>query len=119
MVGTKQKQLGLNAIQLLYYQAPLSSAILLVAAPFLNDITEVIRFEYTSGLIVRKRAIKAFLSPILILLVGHYFFGFVCVFLEFEHVFGVGKEYGFDLQCDRAQQAFPSFGTQLYDFRVK
>jgi len=52
LVGTKQKQLDLSAIQLLYYQAPLSSVILTVATPFLVDISKVINFEYSSGLVV-------------------------------------------------------------------
>lgn len=52
MVGTKQKQLGLNAIQLLHHQAPVSSAILLVAAPFVHNLREVVLFPYTPGLVV-------------------------------------------------------------------
>ena len=52
MVGAKQKQLDLSAIQLLYYQAPLSSLLLLFTIPFLTDIRSVLNFPYTSELVV-------------------------------------------------------------------
>ena len=64
MIGTKQKQLNISAIQLLYYQAPVSSIILLMAIPFLTDLSKVLSFEYSPGLIVSEFLIIVFLKTI-------------------------------------------------------
>ncbi|XP_030891123.1 solute carrier family 35 member E3-like isoform X2 [Leptonychotes weddellii] len=37
-VGAKQHELQVNSMQLLYYQAPVSSAMLLVAVPFFEPV---------------------------------------------------------------------------------
>ena len=37
-VGAKQHELQVNSMQLLYYQAPMSSAMLLVAVPFFEPV---------------------------------------------------------------------------------
>ena len=39
LVGSKQKELEANSMQLLYYQAPLSSAMLLCIMPFFEPLT--------------------------------------------------------------------------------
>jgi len=39
LVGSKQKELGTNSMQLLYYQAPLSSVMLLCIIPFFEPLT--------------------------------------------------------------------------------
>ena len=38
MVGEKQSELQVSSIQLLYYQAPLSSLLLIIAIPFFDSI---------------------------------------------------------------------------------
>ncbi|KAI9204379.1 triose-phosphate transporter family-domain-containing protein [Polychytrium aggregatum] len=38
LIGTKQRELEVNSMQLLYYQAPLSALMLLLAVPFLDDM---------------------------------------------------------------------------------
>jgi solute carrier family 35 protein E3 len=52
LVSGKQKALGVNAIQLLYYQAPLSAAILMGIAPFMHSLDDVLHFPYTDGLVL-------------------------------------------------------------------
>jgi solute carrier family 35 protein E3 len=38
LVGEKQQELQVNSMQLLYYQAPLSAAILVFVIPFFEDL---------------------------------------------------------------------------------
>jgi len=52
LVNSRQKQLTVSAIQLLYHQAPTSAAILLCIAPIMYDIGDVIYFPYTDSLIL-------------------------------------------------------------------
>ncbi|KAK3730653.1 hypothetical protein QZH41_008273, partial [Actinostola sp. cb2023] len=39
LVGTKQQEFGVNSMQLLYYQAPLSACLLAVVVPFFEPVT--------------------------------------------------------------------------------
>ena len=38
LVGSKQKELQANSMQLLYYQAPMSSALLLTVIPYFEPV---------------------------------------------------------------------------------
>ena len=44
-VGTKQKDLAVNSMQLLYYQAPISAVMLVPCIPILDDMTALLNYE--------------------------------------------------------------------------
>ncbi|KAJ3114882.1 hypothetical protein HK098_007133 [Nowakowskiella sp. JEL0407] len=46
-VGTKQKELEANSMQLLYYQAPISAIMLLFIIPFVDNVTALQKYEFT------------------------------------------------------------------------
>eukprot|EP00742_Colponemidia_sp_Colp-10_P003811 GILJ01004061.1.p1 GENE.GILJ01004061.1~~GILJ01004061.1.p1 ORF type:complete len:320 (-),score=44.79 GILJ01004061.1:148-1086(-) len=46
-VGTKQKELGVNSMQLLFYQAPISAILLIFCIPFFDNVSNLLAFEYT------------------------------------------------------------------------
>jgi solute carrier family 35 protein E3 len=48
-VGTGQKDLGVNSMQLLYYQAPISAVILLFTVPFVDDMGALMEYEWTTS----------------------------------------------------------------------
>eukprot|EP00127_Corallochytrium_limacisporum_P005307 Clim_evm38s202 gene=Clim_evmTU38s202 len=51
-VGTKQKDLDMTSMQLLYYQAPISALMLVVAAPFFDQILGpegLLNYQFTTG----------------------------------------------------------------------
>ncbi|TPX32784.1 hypothetical protein SmJEL517_g04179 [Synchytrium microbalum] len=70
-VGTKQKDLGVNSMQLLYYQAPLSAILLVPVVPILDDVGALFAYEWSVGAIVSIMisAIFAFFVNISIFLV--------------------------------------------------
>jgi solute carrier family 35 protein E3 len=45
-IGTTQKDLGLDSMQLLYYQAPISGLLLLPLIPILDDFPKFLSFEW-------------------------------------------------------------------------
>lgn len=48
-VQTGQKDLQVNSMQLLYYQAPISALILLVCVPFMDDMELLWNYEWTAS----------------------------------------------------------------------
>lgn len=44
---TKQQELGVSAMQLLSYQAPVSAVMLLFTLPLFDNVTEVVKYKYT------------------------------------------------------------------------
>lgn len=50
-VGTKQKELQCDAMQLLYFQAPISAVTLLFAVPFFDDMTALRAYEWNASAI--------------------------------------------------------------------
>ncbi|KAJ3072805.1 hypothetical protein HK102_006161 [Quaeritorhiza haematococci] len=96
-VGTKQKELNANSMQLLYYQAPLSAFLLLFLIPILDDTSALFAYPYNSEalLSIFSSALLAFFvnisiflvigktSPVTYNMVGHFklcvivFLGFV------------------------------------------
>ncbi|KAI8929578.1 triose-phosphate transporter family-domain-containing protein [Entophlyctis helioformis] len=50
-VGTRQKELGVDSFQLLYYQAPISAMMLLFLVPVLDDMGKLSKFEWTASAI--------------------------------------------------------------------
>eukprot|EP00823_Brevimastigomonas_motovehiculus_P002514 TRINITY_DN1530_c0_g1_i1.p1 TRINITY_DN1530_c0_g1~~TRINITY_DN1530_c0_g1_i1.p1 ORF type:complete len:371 (-),score=93.29 TRINITY_DN1530_c0_g1_i1:50-1162(-) len=77
-VKVKQKQLGLNSYQLLYYQAPLSAGIVLLFVPFFDNVFDIgkglLYYQYTSGAIfyILLTALLAFCVNLSIYLVIGY-----------------------------------------------
>jgi len=51
-VGEFQKSLNTSSMQLLYYQAPLSAAMLLFIVPFFDDVNEIIAFEWDPNTVI-------------------------------------------------------------------
>jgi solute carrier family 35 protein E3 len=47
-VGTKQKELGVNSMQLLYYQSFISMVILTVAVPLIDDAVALYNYQFTT-----------------------------------------------------------------------
>ncbi|XP_065066747.1 solute carrier family 35 member E3-like [Rhopilema esculentum] len=86
-VGTKQQEFGVNSMQLLNYQAPLSAVILLVMIPFFEPVTgkggvlshwpaEVVGLVFLSGVIAFSVNLTIFwiignTSPVTYNMVGH------------------------------------------------
>jgi solute carrier family 35 protein E3 len=60
-VGTKQKELGLDSMQLLFNQAPISAVMLLFLIPVFEDPREILSYPYDTQSVVRVPAIS--LSP--------------------------------------------------------
>jgi solute carrier family 35 protein E3 len=48
-VGTKQKELGVNSMQLLYYQSFISMLILTVCIPLIDNARELIKYQHTTS----------------------------------------------------------------------
>ena len=48
-VQTGQKDLGVNSMQLLYYQAPISAVLLLFTVPVLDDMSKLFQYEWTAS----------------------------------------------------------------------
>lgn len=72
-VGTEQKELEANALQLLYYQAPVSALMLVPAIPLLDDVRALARFEFTSdtlGLIALSCSVALFVNLSTFLVIG-------------------------------------------------
>ncbi|KAJ1630745.1 triose-phosphate transporter family-domain-containing protein [Pavlovales sp. CCMP2436] len=72
-VGTEQKELEANALQLLYYQAPVSALMLLPVIPLLDDVPGLLAFEYTSstlGFVVASCSIALFVNLSTFLVIG-------------------------------------------------
>ena len=61
-VQTGQKDLQVNSMQLLYYQAPISALILLVCVPFMDDMETLWKFDWTASAVtgIVSSAILAF-----------------------------------------------------------
>jgi solute carrier family 35 protein E3 len=51
LVGTKQKELQCDAMQLLYFQAPISAVVLIFAAPFFDDMSALRAYEWNAAAI--------------------------------------------------------------------
>lgn len=60
-VGTKQKELQCDAMQLLYFQAPISAVALIFAVPFFDDLAALRAYEWNSEAI-RDIVISALLA---------------------------------------------------------
>ncbi|KAI9030520.1 triose-phosphate transporter family-domain-containing protein [Hyaloraphidium curvatum] len=85
-VGTKQKELQCDALQLLYYQAPISAATLIFAVPFFDDMEALRNYEWNAQAIqdIVLSALLAFgvnisiygiigrTSPVTYNVVGHF-----------------------------------------------
>eukprot|EP00128_Syssomonas_multiformis_P018594 Colp12_sorted_trinity150504_noHs@7620 len=85
-VGQRQKDLGLNSMQLLYYQAPLSAAMLIFVIPVLDDYKALLNYSYTplsagtilfSGVVAFMVNLSIFLvigktSPVTYNVLGHF-----------------------------------------------
>ncbi len=52
-VGTKQKELGLDSMQLLFNQAPISAIMLLFLIPVFEDPSEILSYPYDTQSVVR------------------------------------------------------------------
>ncbi|TPX33958.1 hypothetical protein SeMB42_g07400 [Synchytrium endobioticum] len=50
-VGTKQKDLGVNSMQLLYYQAPISALMLVPCIPILDDLRALFKYDWSTQVI--------------------------------------------------------------------
>ena len=48
-IGTSQKDLQVDSMQLLYYQAPISGLLLIPMIPFLDDVPKFLEFEWNSS----------------------------------------------------------------------
>jgi solute carrier family 35 protein E3 len=48
-VQTGQKDLGVNSMQLLYYQAPISAVMLLVLTPLIDDMGKLRAYDWTAS----------------------------------------------------------------------
>lgn len=51
-IGTTQKDLGLDSMQLLYYQAPISGLLLIPLIPVLDDFPKFLAFEWNTSAII-------------------------------------------------------------------
>jgi solute carrier family 35 protein E3 len=51
-IGTTQKDLGLDSMQLLFYQAPVSGLLLVPLIPFLDDMHKFMSFEWSLSTII-------------------------------------------------------------------
>ncbi|KAK9694750.1 hypothetical protein K7432_013295 [Basidiobolus ranarum] len=85
-IGTKQKSLGVNSWQLLYYQAPISSLMLLCVVPIIDDLPGLMNYSYNiqnvsailfTGLLAFLVNLSIFMiigktSPITYNVVGHF-----------------------------------------------
>ncbi len=49
LVSQRQKGLKVNALQLLHYQAPQAACVVLIMTPFLDDLSGIKAYEYTTG----------------------------------------------------------------------
>ena len=73
-IGTRQKELGANPYQLLYYQAPISAVILLFFAPFVDDFDQLHEYQWSVSRVcyICISALLAFLVNIsTFLVIGH------------------------------------------------
>jgi solute carrier family 35 protein E3 len=51
-IGTTQKDLGVDSMQLLYYQAPVAGLLLLPMIPFLDDVHKFMSFEWSGSAVI-------------------------------------------------------------------
>jgi solute carrier family 35 protein E3 len=72
-VGTEQKELEANALQLLYYQAPVSALMLVPIIPLLDDVPALCAYELHSdvfGLILASCTVALFVNLSTFLVIG-------------------------------------------------
>jgi solute carrier family 35 protein E3 len=71
-VGTKQKELGCNSYQLLYYQAPLSALILIPVIPLFDDLSTLKEWPSNSALtaIIISSALAFLVNLSIFLVIG-------------------------------------------------
>ena len=72
-VGTEQKDLEANALQLLYYQAPVAALMLVPVIPLLDDMALLREYEVTSstlGLLVASCSVALFVNLSTFLVIG-------------------------------------------------
>lgn len=74
LVGSKQKDLHADSMQLLLYQAPISAMMLLVCCPFMENIKSIWSFPYSSGLVIAilgSSLLAALVNVSTFLIIGH------------------------------------------------
>lgn len=116
LANTKQKQYGINAMQMLYYQAPMTTVMLGIGAILFDDRAALVAFEYNrpviallviTGVIAFGVNLTVFLilgraSPVTYQVVGHFktvlvlIFGFVALHdpVVAKNIVGMGVAMG-------------------------
>lgn len=124
-VGTKQKELNANSMQLLYYQAPLSTVMLIPTIPFFDDMSLLFSYSWNwtvvfiillTGALAFAVNVSIFLvvgrtSPVTYNIVGHFK---LCLILVLGFLI-----FGYPLNVKNISGIFVTLGGIFYYTHLK